>query len=207
MAKVDKTKRAFFKELQELIPYYGKSPSYAMIIDIKRCMNCKACMVACKTVQKTPPYLFNTIIKEVFSEHDFSRNLCAFIPLLCNHCENPPCLNACPSNAIFKLDSGIVVTDWRLCDAQGNCVSACPFGMRHLDKNNENKSFKCDFCLERLEKGLDPKCVQTCPSGARLFGDISNPTGEFKEYLLNKKLFSLGKKLKINTRVFYTGID
>ena len=198
-------KRGFLKGLLGLIHFDKKSPSYVMIIDIKRCMNCRACMVACKIIQKTPSNLFNTIIKE--SSKNCLNGKGGFMPLLCNHCEDPPCLKACPSNAILKLASGIVVTDWKLCDGKGYCVSACPFGMRHLDKENLNRSFKCDFCLERLEKGLIPKCVQTCPSGARIFGDLARPEGEFEEYISDKNLFSLGEKLKIKTRVFYTGID
>ncbi len=178
------------------------SSSFAMIIDVQRCMNCKACMVACKTVQKTPYALFNTRIKVLSRD-----GMKGFMPLLCNHCDDPPCGKACPADAIFKLDSGIVVTDWNSCDGQGDCVSACPFGMRHIDSEYAGRSFKCDFCLERLERGLLPKCVEICPAGARLFGDLSNPRGEFAEYLSRKGLVSLGDKKGIRTRVLYAGID
>ncbi len=183
----------------------GPWPSYAMIIDLQRCMGCEACVVACKIAQDTPYGVFNTIIAGF--KDKFSEGPDLFMPLLCNHCEDPPCQKVCPQGAISKLDNGIVVTDWGLCDGEGLCVKACPFNARHLDPRYSFRSAKCDFCVERLAKGAVPICVETCPSHARLFGDLNDPSGEFKEYLDKGGLFSLGKKHGLDTRVFYAGLS
>jgi len=184
----------------------GACPSYAMIIDLERCMGCEACVVSCKIDQNTPQGAFNIRIKSI-TIGIFPQVRPIFVPVQCNHCDNPPCLSACSKGAIKKLNSGIVITDWRLCDGKGQCIKACPIGARHLDERFGNRSFKCDLCIERLEKGLKPVCVETCPSGARIFGDLNNPKGEFREYISKKHLYQYGPRFGHGGRIFYAGIE
>lgn len=159
----------------------------AMLIDLDRCIGCQSCVIACKSQNITTRGFFNTRI-EIIETGVFPHARASFIPRLCNQCEDPPCVEACPEKATFKLNNGIVVTDWARCTGVGACVEACPYDARFLDPESGNKADKCDFCIARLEKGLEPACVDACPSQARIFGDLANPQGEFAQYLQNKAL-------------------
>ncbi len=180
-----------------------KGPVYAMIIDLNRCIGCQACTVACQVGIGDPPDGFNTTVRYL-EAGTYPRVRQHFIPLQCNQCQNPPCMAACKAGAIKQLDNGIIITDWSVCDGSGACVDACPFGMRYMVLN-EKKSAKCDFCLQRIERGKEPLCVATCPSRARLFGDLTRPEGEFAQYLKKKFLFQLSGRQRQQSHVFYAG--
>ncbi len=175
---------------------------WAMIIDLNRCTGCQSCVIACKAQNKTAPGKFNTrIITEEEGTYPQSRIL--FTPVQCNQCEDPPCVAACPEHATFQLPNGIVVTDWNKCTSKGDCVPACPYEARFLDPRHGGKSDKCDFCINRLNQGLMPACVEACSEKARLFGDMKNPQGEFAEYLARSGLVTRKPDLKLKTRVRY----
>jgi tetrathionate reductase subunit B len=175
---------------------------WAMIIDPNRCTGCQACVIACKGRNDTAPRQFNTqiLIGETGSG---SQARSSFQPVQCNQCENPPCVPVCPTKATFKLPNGIVVTDWNLCNGSGDCVAACPYGARFLDPRHGNRVDKCDFCLDRLERGLAPSCVESCSPNARLFGDLNDPKGEFAAYLKRAGLQPRHPELNITTSISY----
>ena len=175
---------------------------WGMIIDINRCTGCQSCVIACKAQNKTAPDKFNTKVLAI-EDGNYPDARVVFTPVQCNHCENPPCVPACPLNATFKLPNGIVVTDWDLCKSYGTCVKACPYEARFLDERHDNKVDKCDFCIERLEKGLLPACVEACEANARLFGDLNSPKGEFAEYLKRRNLKVRKSELKLKTSIRY----
>jgi len=190
--------------LEPLALEVGKGPAYAMIIDLERCMGCEACVVACRLGGGSPRPGFNTRLRFVEAGL-YPRVNRYFVPVQCNQCKEAPCIEACKIGAITTLPNGIVYTDWSLCDGSGDCVSACPFGVRNVDLEHGGRSFKCDFCLEFLEAGRLPLCVTTCPSRARLFGDLSNPQGEFARYLKGSYLFQLAGFKGLRGRLFYGG--
>lgn len=175
---------------------------YAMIVDLNRCCGCQSCVVACKAQNKTAPHLFNTRVL-TGEEGAYPASRALFTPIQCNQCEDPPCVPACPHHATFKLANGIVVTDWNACEASGDCVAACPYQARFLDPDRGNKSDKCDFCLERVDAGLQPACVEACSEKARLFGNIHQPSGEFADYLSRTDLLTRKADLNIKTAVKY----
>ena len=177
-----------------------KTPKWGMVIDLNRCTGCQACVIACKVQNKTAPDEFNT---RVIAIEDSPDTRVTFTPVQCNHCEDPPCVKACRADATFKLANGIVVTDWDKCVSLGSCVPACPYGARFLDPRHANKVDKCDFCVDRLEQGLMPACVEACDAGARLFGDVNAPTGEFAEYIKRSDLTRRMPSLGIKTSVVY----
>jgi tetrathionate reductase subunit B len=180
----------------------GAEKQWRMIIDLNRCTGCQSCVIACKAQNDTAAQQFNTrILIEEASDAHGSR--VAFTPVQCNQCENPPCVHACAQDATFKLPEGIVVTDWQLCTSNLSCVTACPFEARYPDPRHGNKADKCDFCLHRLAKGLQPACVDACPSRARLFGNALAPAGEFAQYLTRADLVSRKPQLKIKTSLLY----
>lgn len=175
---------------------------YALLIDTNRCMGCNACVAACKVQNNTADGTFLTTVEQgEAGAYPAARN--TFLPLLCNQCDDPKCMPVCPSNAISKLENGVVVTDWNLCDGNGACIDACPYDARVMDPRY-GKVDKCDFCLHRLANGKLPACVESCPAHARLFGDLNAPAGEFAEYLKQPDLFSLLPHLNITTNVRYT---
>lgn len=168
-----------------------QSKKWGMVIDLNRCIGCHSCVIACKAQNNTVAGRFSTriVIDEVGTLNEPRKS---FIPVLCNHCENPACETACPVNALVKLPNGIVVADWNKCAPEkckpisngiGACVAACPYNANFLDARYGDRVDKCDFCLGRVEKGLEPACVESCSSKARLFGDMNAPKGEFAEYL------------------------
>ena len=175
---------------------------WRMIIDLNRCTGCQSCVIACKAQNDTAAQQFNTRIL-IEEARDARGTRVAFTPVQCNQCENPPCVPSCPKDATFKLPEGIVVTNWNRCTSDLSCLSACPFEARYPDPRHGNKADKCDFCLHRLVKGLQPACVDACPSRARLFGNLLAPAGEFAQYLLRDDLVSRKPELKIKTSLLY----
>ena len=133
-----------------------------LIVHPEKCNNCGDCEKACIKTRSslTSPGLSCIRILQTPEEDDF------FFPVACRQCENPPCLAACPKEAIF-LDDELERTliDRQKCVGCGYCVSACPFGAMKLDKQ-KGKSYKCDLC------GGDPECVKVCEPGALEYSDI-----------------------------------
>ena len=106
-----------------------------------------------------------------------------YVPVTCAHCAKPPCADVCPTKAITKREDGVVIIDGDLCNGCLACISACPFAIIRL---NEEKGVaeKCNLCLDRIERGLKPACVQHCQAGAILFGD----TNEVAELMMKQRV-------------------
>ncbi len=94
--------------------------------------------------------------------------------MMCMHCQDAPCITACPNDAIVRLDDGRVEISKSDCDMDTRCVSACPYGAIHIDRQ-QMKADKCNFCVPRTSVGLEPACVEACPTGTLLFGDLDDP--------------------------------
>jgi molybdopterin-containing oxidoreductase family iron-sulfur binding subunit len=173
-------------------------PRYGMVFDLKRCIGCNACVIACKQENSLPDGVFftRTLSQEYGVYPGVNR---VYIPTLCNHCEDAPCEKVCPSGATYTRDDGIVMVDPEKCIGCGSCAVACPYDQRTELKADSFKSglfgtgeltpfekqgytrftpgmvTKCDFCSGRVDAGLDPACVVTCPTDARIFGDLDDP--------------------------------
>ncbi len=179
---------------------------YQMIIDQNRCMGCQTCVLACKAQNDIAPsqFLTRVLIREE-KKGAVARQV--FKPVGCNQCESPRCLTACPYKAISKLDNGIVVTDWTLCQGvkacNNACGNACPFHARIVDPRFAGKSDKCDYCADRLETELQPACVEACPARARIFGNCRQANGEFAKYLQHPALSSSRAEQSIETNTKY----
>jgi tetrathionate reductase subunit B len=187
----------------------SQSRKWAMIVDLNRCSGCRSCVIACKAQNKTEQGAFlTTVLSLEQGEYPDSRNV--FVPVLCNQCEDAPCIKACPENATYRLDNGVVVTDWNTCTGAGDCIQACPYQARFPDSRFADRSDKCDFCINRIEQGLEPACVEACPQNARIFGDLNAPKDDMKSYLQRSDLIHRKPKLKIASRVWYvssTSVD
>ena len=144
--------------------------AYGMLIDLKKCVGCHACAVACKEAHGTPPGITRSHVKREF-EGEYPDATMHIVPMLCMHCENPPCVEACPTEgATYKREDGIVVVDQGRCIGCRYCHEACPFGTPHYTPQGMDK---CDCCLGAgVEPGREPYCVQACPADALHFGEL-----------------------------------
>jgi molybdopterin-containing oxidoreductase family iron-sulfur binding subunit len=178
----------------------------AMLIDLTRCIGCDACTVACKQENGTPADVFFARVLNV-EAGTYPHVKRIYIPVLCNHCDNPACLKACPNKAIFRREDGIVLIDQERCRGTGACVSACPYGNIILTDRDrwylpEDMAYerdyvrprlkpqvarKCTFCAQRVDQGLDPACVVACPTTARIFGDLEDPESKISTYIAEQK--------------------
>ena len=145
----------------------------ALLVDLRRCVGCHACSVSCKTENNVPLGDFRIRVRYLERPPEQNRPTLAFAPMLCMHCQDAPCLNACPSNAISRLDDGRVVVNQNKCDTEQECVTACPYGAIYVNEET-GKADKCDLCAQRTENGLDPACAEVCPTDAIKYHDLSN---------------------------------
>ena len=139
--------------------------------------------------------------------------------VLCNHCENPPCVRVCPTKATFKLADGITMQDMHRCIGCRFCMAACPYGARSFNWRdplpfikNENKGYpartkgvveKCTFCSERLSEGKIPACVEAAPQGGLLFGDLEDPNSEVRKIVTNQYTIRRKPDLGTGPAIYY----
>lgn len=195
--------------------------SYMMVIDLKRCVGCQACVTTCKAEHGTPPGVTRSkVMRKEFGKFPNVRRLS--LPMLCMHCESPACVEVCPTGATYKREEdGIVVVDKNICIGCRACAMACPYGARYPVRSKEGyfgKTLtpfeeakkdgmpvgvidKCDFCLStgKLERGEEPTCVKNCISKARSFGIRE----EMMELVVERKGYQLEPELGTDPSVFY----
>jgi tetrathionate reductase subunit B len=186
---------------------YPYKPHYAMVIRQDRCIDCELCMKACVKTNRVPDYGWRTKILEKVDVKAVGQKR-EFIPILCNQCNNPPCVRTCPTRATYKNNTnGIIVIDEKKCIGCKSCMIACPYDMRYY---NEEKSAvdKCDFCyaswLSRGETSV--ACAAACPADARIFGDLSDPKSRVYHLIhqLQKPIWVLREETSAKPNIFYT---
>lgn len=167
---------------------------YGMVIDLKRCIGCSACTIACKLENRTPENVYWTkVLKTETGKYPAARGI--FVPRACNHCTDAPCVRACPTGASHNTDKGVVIIDKEKCMGCRYCVLACPYHARSFEKapttgmpggdykKNQGTVSKCTFCQDRVTEGKEPACVSTCPAEARVFGDLDDPNSQISRLL------------------------
>ena len=199
-----------------------------MVIDLKRCFGCYSCQMACKAEHLTPPDVFwSRCLKGEGGVYPTVTRQA--LPVLCMQCKDAECLKVCPTEATRQRADGVVVVDKEKCVGGKYCMVACPYGARAF--NGEWKSYfpgeqpltkfeeyarevwnekqgagtvsKCTFCSDRVERGLQPACVQVCPAKARFFGDLDDGASEVAMLIRTERGFQLNPEFGTNPSVYY----
>jgi tetrathionate reductase subunit B len=129
-----------------------------------------------------------------------------FLPWLCNHCERPICNTVCPVGAAYKREDGIVMIDPHRCIGCNYCRAACPYNVRYSNPITGMLE-KCDFCVHRVDSGLPPACVETCPTNAMVFGNLKDPSSKVSALLSKEKVQVLKQMMATFPQVYYIGLD
>lgn len=175
---------------------------YAMVIDTRSCIGCQSCTVACKIHNNLPVDMIYNPVTTVGPVGVYPHLNMAHIPLLCMHCEQTPCVNACPTKASQRREDGIVWVEEAKCVGCLTCVMTCPYGAR-VSNHEKGTVQKCDFCFDRVDKGSVPRCVQSCHQKARIFGDLEDETSEVFKLVNGEHAVRLLDDLGTEPYVFY----
>jgi len=145
---------------------------WGLLVDIKRCIGCYSCILACKQDHGVGLGSKWNRVTTVGPVGEFPQVRMHYVYTMCMHCEQPPCVDACPTGALYKREDGIVLVDEAKCRACFElCEDACPYRALARDEAR-GKQTKCTLCVERLEVGEPPLCVQTCLTQALVFGKV-----------------------------------
>jgi Fe-S-cluster-containing dehydrogenase component len=160
-------------------------PRYTMIIDAKKCIGCFACLVACQQQNELTPA--NAFMRFEDKERGTFPNVdYMVVPVQCQHCQEAPCIAACPTTASYKNVNGLTLIDREKCMGCRRCVPKCPYNARTYIASEEVVQ-ACNMFLSLVSQGDEPACVATCLTKARIFGDSDNPKGEFAKVLAKAK--------------------
>ncbi|MBI3568862.1 MAG: 4Fe-4S dicluster domain-containing protein [Gemmatimonadetes bacterium] len=213
----------------------AKEVIYGFVVDTTKCIGCGSCVRACKAENNVPDGYNRTWVEQYtffpngevivnspnggengFEDDLPERNMPEeigqlpvrgfFVPKLCNHCIDTPCIQVCPVGASYKTAEGVVLVDPQRCVGCGYCVQACPFGSRFLNPET-NTADKCTWCYHRITKGLKPACVEYCPAKARIFGNVNDPYSEISQILATNRVQVLKSYLGTRPRTRYIGLD
>lgn len=210
-------------------------------LDLSRCIGCRRCVYACvkeNNQSRVNPQLQwirvlrlkkGSLINLENAEHYYNPVTVPepgfmYMPVQCQHCENPPCVRVCPVQATWKEPDGIVVVDYNWCIGCRYCIAACPYKGRVFnwgepnipagELNTEvhylgnrprmkNVVEKCTFCVQRVRNGRYPACVEACPTGTRKFGNLLDPASEIRYLIENKRVFRLKEDLNTEPKFYY----
>ena len=199
----------------------------AIGINLRRCIGCNTCAVACKMQNNVPDgMLWNRVLTEGCERFDSAEgtypNLSrTYLPLACQHCENPACERVCPTGATYKDDKGRVEIDYDKCIGCRMCMAACPYNARTFNWNEPVRATgasygdarvpergrgvmeKCTLCKERTDEGDEPMCVHCCPADARVFGDLDDPDSAVSRLRREQSAEVLLEEKGTRPQVFY----
>ena len=222
-------------EESTISPQSGTVSRWAMVVDLVKCAQeegCTECVDACHAAHNVPvskkhahriEWIWKSSFESAFPSEQNEYQAEALkempVPLLCNHCDNPPCVRVCPTKATWRREDGLVMMDWHRCIGCRYCMAACPYGSRSFNWTDprpnlaqQNPEFptrtkgvveKCNFCDERLAKGELPACVMACPQKAMTFGNLGAADSEVRQLLGSR--YAIRRKPGLGTKpvVFY----
>lgn len=178
---------------------------YGFVIDQRKCIGCHACTVACKSENDVPLGAFRTWVKYV-EKGTFPDTRRYFTVMRCQHCEDAPCVEICPTTALFKRNDGIVDFDSNRCIGCKGCMQACPYDALYIDPDSHTAA-KCNYCAHRTDRGLLPACVIVCPEKAIVAGDLDDTTSEIARLVAREPVQIRRPEQGTRPQVFYLGAD
>lgn len=211
-------------QVSEATPSAGASSAvrWGMLIDTTKCASgCDQCVKACATenginetlddARQGSQWIRKIDLKNPKTGQEHS------LPMLCQHCAHPPCVDVCPTGASMKRADGIVLVDRHICIGCRYCMLACPYKARslvHMPLTEQNPEVPrgqgcveaCTFCVQRVDKGMKPACVEACPESAMLFGNLNDPNSEIAQRVAKEKTTQVRGDLKLDLGVRYQGI-
>jgi molybdopterin-containing oxidoreductase family iron-sulfur binding subunit len=241
---LDRLERTYSKEYGKEFTVGAEPPIEGVLfgyaLDIGRCVGCRKCVYACvdENNQSRDPQVHWIRVLEMdrargvdlhhadayYDADKVPRPGKFYFPVQCQQCQDPPCVKVCPTEATWKEKDGIVVIDYNWCIGCRCCMSACPYGARHMNwadpeipKEDVNPVThylgnrprergvveKCTFCVQRTRKGRYPACVEVCPVGARKFGNLLDAKSEVRAVLDTQRVFVLKQELDTQPKFFY----
>jgi Fe-S-cluster-containing dehydrogenase component len=200
---------------------------YAFVVDVGRCIGCGQCVRACSIENEVPEGQYRTWIEryvvtpegvhvdsprggmygfdEVDAELASEALNSFFLPKLCNHCAQAPCVQVCPVGATYRSPEGFVLVDPEHCIGCSYCVQACPYGVRFI--NSEKRiADKCTWCYHRVSQGQLPACVTVCPTQARMFGDLNDPDSQVARVIREDNWDVLKPEAHTESMCLYLGL-
>lgn len=179
--------------------------NFGFIIDNRKCIGCHACTVACKSEHDMPIGVNRTWVKYI-EKGEFPNTRRLFSVMRCNHCADAPCVEICPTSALFTRSDGIVDFDGRRCIGCKSCMQACPYDALYIDPESHTAA-KCNYCAHRVEIGLEPACVIVCPEHAIISGDMDNPATEISQLLAREQVTARKVEKGTQPKLFYIDGD
>lgn len=179
--------------------------NYGFAIDLRKCIGCHACTIACKSEHQIPVGVNRCWVKTV-EKGAFPDTSRFFFPVLCNQCDDAPCVSICPTNTLFKRRDGIVDFNSDTCIGCRACMAACPYDQLFIDPNTKTAE-KCNFCANRVENKLQPACVSVCPTECRIFGDLDDPESEVAQILQREAVTVRRPEKGTKPKIFYIGAE
>jgi len=203
-------------------------PWWGIGIDISKCIGCGMCAKACKVENDVPrePFYFRTWVEQYtvlndgtmviespnggidgqaqkVNDEDIFKTF--FVPKMCNHCAKSPCTQVCPVGATFESPDGVALVDEKYCIGCAYCIQACPYGCRYLHPEKKTAD-KCTLCYHRLKKGMDPACMEICPTRARIYGDLNDKESEIVRFLKENNTQVLKPHMNTGSKLFYNAL-
>jgi Fe-S-cluster-containing dehydrogenase component/formate-dependent nitrite reductase membrane component NrfD len=175
------------------------------VIDQQTCIGCHACTVACKTEHQVPLGVDRTWVKYI-EKGEWPETRRFFSVMRCNHCTDAPCVEICPTSALFSRADGIVDFDTDRCIGCKSCMQACPYDALYIDPG-ENTAQKCNYCVHRVEVGLQPACVVVCPEQAIIAGDLDDPSSRIAAMVATEQLTQRAVEQGTSPNLWYRDAD
>lgn len=200
---------------------------WGMMMEVDKCIGCGNCVRACARENNVSEGHFRTWIERYHVKdgdiehpvvespdggiHGFpptsdAKDKNFFVPKMCNHCADSPCVQVCPVGATFVSPDGVVLVDKSYCLGCRYCVQACPYGCRYIDPLKKVVD-KCNLCYHRITQGLTTACCEACPTEARKLADLKNPKDPVHAFLHDNKVQVLKPHMATHSKVFYKDLD
>jgi len=185
------------------VPAEPGPPRWVKVLDQDKCIGCHACTTACKSENDVPLGVTRTFVKSVdVGTFPYARR--AFQVTRCNQCADAPCVTACPTQAMYRRDDGIVDFDKQVCIGCKACMAACPYDAIFINPEDHSAE-KCNLCAHRLDIGLEPACVTVCPTEAILVGDLNDPGSEVARLVQRTPVTVRRPEKETRPGLFYKG--